>query len=181
MTRKRPTWPAAGRVAAEIRQARPFAQPDREMAVTLMRTSDVLHHAVESALRPWGVSPEQYNVLRILQGAGPQGLPTLEIADRMIARAPNVTRLLDKMVEKGLARRERSEDDRRVVRISATPDSPALLREMNAAVDDLLESRLGGISAKDLKRLTAQLDEVRARLTVPTAREAVAARTAREP
>lgn len=168
-------------MAAELRQARPFTQPDREMAVTLMRTSDVLHHAVESALRPWGVSPEQYNVLRILQGAGPEGLPTLEIADRMIARAPNVTRLIDKMVEKGLARRERSEEDRRVVLIASAPGAAALLREMNAAVDALLDSRLGGISAKALKSLTAQLDDVRARLAVPTARETVTGRTKRQP
>lgn len=180
MPRERKARPAGGRVAGEIRQTRPFAQPDREMAVTLLRTSDVLHHAVESALRPWGVSPEQYNVLRILQGAGPQGLPTLEIADRMVARAPNVTRLLDKMVEKGLARRERSEDDRRVVRISATADSAPLLREMNAAVDALLHGRLGSMGARELKSLTAGLDEVRARLTVPTAREAVG-RTPRQP
>jgi DNA-binding MarR family transcriptional regulator len=167
--------PAGGRVVGEIRQTRPFVQPDREMAVTLLRTSDVLHHAVECALRPWGVSPEQYNVMRILQGVAPRGLPTLEIADRMIARAPNVTRLIDKMVEKGLARRERCQDDRRVVRISATADSSKLLAEMNAAVDALLSARLGGLSARDLKGLTAQLDEVRARLTVPTAREAAGA------
>ena len=98
------------------------------MAVTLMRTSDVLHHAVEHALRPWGVSPEQYNVLRILQSAGAEGLPTLEIADRMIARAPNVTRLIDKMIEKGLARRERCGLDRRVVRIWPTGESSKVLR-----------------------------------------------------
>jgi DNA-binding MarR family transcriptional regulator len=166
-------------VTAEIRQARPFRKPDREMAVTLLRTSDVLHHAIECALRPFGVSPEQYNVMRILQGAAPEGLPTLEIADRMIARAPNVTRLIDKMVEKGLARRERCEVDRRVVRIYASPDSPRRLQEMNAAVDALLDTRLRGIGARDLERLTAQLDEVRARLVVPTAREAVGARTSR--
>jgi DNA-binding MarR family transcriptional regulator len=173
--------PAGGRVAGEIRQTRPFAQPDRELAVTLLRTSDVLHHAVESALRPWGVSPEQYNVMRILQGAGPEGLPTLEIADRMIARAPNVTRLIDKMVDKGLARRERSQGDRRVVRISATAESSRLLADLNEAVDALLDARLGGLRVRDLKSLTAQLDEVRARLTVPTAREAVGGRTPREP
>lgn len=163
----------AGGVAGELRQTRPFAHPDREMAVTLMRTSDVLHHAVECALRPFGVSPEQYNVMRILQGSGPEGLPTLEIADRMIARAPNVTRLIDKMIEKGLAHRERCGIDRRVVRIYPTPEASKHLLEMNAAVDALLDSRLGGINAGDLKRLTAALDDVRARLAVPTARETV--------
>lgn len=160
-----------GRIAGELRQATPFAQAHREMAVTLMRTSDVLHHAVETALRPFAVSPEQYNVLRILRGARSEGLPTLEIADRMIARAPNVTRLVDKMVEKGLARRERAAHDRRVVRISATPEGTGLLAALDDAVDTLLDTRLGSLGAAGLKRLTAQLDEVRARLTVPTARE----------
>jgi DNA-binding MarR family transcriptional regulator len=167
-------------VAGEIRQARSFRQPDREMAVTLLRTSDVLHHAIECALRPWGVSPEQYNVMRILQGAGPEGLPTLEIAERMIARAPNVTRLIDKMVEKGLARRERCHLDRRVVRIWPAANSAKVLSEMNAAVDALLHTRLGGVPARDLKRLTEQLDAVRSRLAVPTARESVGRATRRE-
>ena len=104
-----------GKVSDEIKQERPFDRPEREVAVTLLRTGEVLRHAVESVLRPWDVSPEQYNVLRILHGAKEGGHPALEIARRMIARSPNITRMIDKMVAKGLTNRERVDSDRRVV------------------------------------------------------------------
>jgi DNA-binding MarR family transcriptional regulator len=168
--------PRAGTVVREIRQNRPFDRPEREVAVTLLRTSEVLRHAVETALRPWGVSGEQYNVLRILRGADPAGLPTLEIAERMVARSPNITRLVDKMVAKGLAERQRIESDRRVVRISATPRAMALLAELDAAIEALL-ARLAAIEPAHLRALVTHLDAVRERLATPTARENLARKT----
>lgn len=163
----------AGRVAREIKQSQPFRRPEREMAVTLMRTSDVLHHAVDRALRPWGVSPEQYNVLRILRGAGAGGYPTLEIADRMIARSPNITRMIDKMVGKGLAQRRRVEGDRRVVRISITSVGRRLLGDLDGAIDEVL-ARLAFMKRAQVASLVALLDAVRERLAVPTARQSAA-------
>jgi DNA-binding MarR family transcriptional regulator len=162
-----------GKIAKEIRQTRPFTNPAREMAVTLIRTGDVLRHAVESALRPWGISPEQYNVLRILRGAEGGGLPTLEIAERMVARSPNITRLVDKMVAKGLAERKAVEKDRRVVRISATARGRTLLGELDEAIDDTL-AKTSCIDTKDMAVLVRLLDDVRDRLVVPTAREGAA-------
>jgi DNA-binding MarR family transcriptional regulator len=162
-----------GRVSAEIRQNRPFASPEREAAVTLQRTADVMRHAVESALRPWGVSPEQYNVLRILRGAAAEGLPTLEIAERMVARSPNITRLIDKMAAHGLAERHAVESDRRVVRISATARGRSLLGELDEALDAML-SKLSPIKSNDLRTLVTLLDAVRERLAIPTARESLA-------
>jgi DNA-binding MarR family transcriptional regulator len=159
-------------VAAEIGQTRPFRSPEREAAVTLLRTGDVLRHAVESALRPWDVSPEQYNVLRILRGAEEGGLPTLEIAERMLARSPNVTRLVDKMVAKGLAERHPGQSDRRVVRITATPRGRSLLRELDDAVEAML-AKLSSVEPSRLKALVVLLDAVRERLAIPTARESV--------
>jgi len=164
---------AVGRISAEIRQTRPFASPERELAVTLLRTGDVLRHAVESALRPWGVSPEQYNVLRILRGADDKGVPTLEIAERMVARSPNITRLIDKMAAKGLAERHPGQSDRRVVRISATARGRSLLEELDQAIEAML-AKLTSLGPSRLRALVAQLDAVRERLAIPTAREGVA-------
>jgi DNA-binding MarR family transcriptional regulator len=162
-----------GRVSVEIRQTRPFDRPEREVAVTLLRTGDVMRHAVESALRPWGVSPEQYNVLRILRGAG-DGLPTLEIAERMVARSPNITRLVDKMAAKGLAERHVVESDRRVVRISVTKRGRGLLAELDEAVEAML-TKLAALEPVRLRSLVKLLDAVRERLAVPTAREGIGA------
>ena len=169
-----------GRVAEEIRQSRPFDSREREMAVTLLRTGDTLHHAVESVLRPWEVSPEQYNVLRILRGAEADGLPTLEIAQRMIARSPNITRMTDKMVLKGLAERRRVEGDRRVVRIRTTAAGRRALAGLDRAVDRLL-ARLRAMKATELRTLVALLDAVRECLAIPTLREGMARQAGRGP
>lgn len=166
---------AVGRISAEIRQTRPFTSLEREVAVTLLRTGDVLHHAVDITLRPLGASQEQYNVLRILRGAGPEGLPTLEIAQRMIARSPNITRLVDKLIAKGLVQRNAVAGDRRVVRITATARGLELLEELNEAVDGMLVP-LGTLAPRQLKELVTLLDAVRERLAVPTAREEAALR-----
>lgn len=164
---------AVGRISAEIQQSRPFDSLAREMAVTLLRTGDVLRHAVEHALRPFGASQEQFNVLHILRGAGEEGLPTLDIAQRMVSRSPNITRLVDKMVAKGLAERHTVAHDRRVVRITNTPEGLALLARLDEAIDVLL-SRLGALEPGVMKTLVKHLDAVRGRLAVPTARERAA-------
>jgi DNA-binding MarR family transcriptional regulator len=158
------------KVSDEIKQERPFDRPERELAVTLLRTGDVLHHAVESVLRPWGVSPEQYNVLRILRGAKEGAYPAVEIARRMVARSPNITRMIDKMAAKGLTQRERADVDRRVVRVSITPEGRRVLGELDHAVNRLL-TRLGFLSPAQARSLVDQLNAVRERLGVPTARE----------
>ena len=172
---KRPTRPGPrtpiGRISTELRQTRPFASLEREAAVTLLRTADVLRHALESALRAWDVSIEQYNVLRILRGSG-EGLPTLEIAERMVSRSPNITRLVDKMVAKGLAERRATEHDRRVVCIVATGRGRSALAELDTAVDSVL-GKLSSMEPRRLKTLVPLLDDVRERLAVPTAREGV--------
>jgi len=160
---------AGGRVSAEIRQTRPFDRPEREVAVTLLRTGDVMRHAIESALRPWGVSPEQYNVLRILRGA-PDGLPTLEIAERMVARSPNITRLIDKMAAKGFAERHAVDNDRRVIRISVTERGRGLLAELDQGVEATL-AKLAALPPARLRSLVKLLDAVRQHLAVPTVRE----------
>src|SRR5262245_37608673 len=121
------------KIYGEIRQKRPFARPEHELAVVLLRTGDVLHHSVDRALAPWGLSNEQYNALRILRGAGEAGHPTLEISRRLVSRSPNITRLLDKLIAKGLARRERDAADRRQAVIHITPKGSELLGRCDGA------------------------------------------------
>src|SRR5947208_7556531 len=107
--------PAPGTVAGDIHQSKPFASRGEEATVGLMLTADVLRRYSEEVLSPFGVTPQQYNVLRILRGSQPDALPTLEIASRMIDKAPGVTRLLDRLERKGLVSRIRCTADRRQV------------------------------------------------------------------
>lgn len=160
------------KVTDELKQARPFGRADELALVTLLRTAEVARHALEAALRPWGVSPEQYNVLRILRGARDTGHPTLEIAQRMIARCPNITRMLDKLIAKGLVRRERPGGDRRVVLIKITAKGLDLLGRCDGAVRGMLD-KLGCLRKGQMEALVEHLDRLREHLAVPTVRESI--------
>ena len=157
------------RIYAEIGQTRPFARPQQAALVTLTRTADVLRHALERVLAPRGISPEQYNVLRILRGAGEGGHPTQEIARRMISRSPNVTRLIDKLAAAGLVRREQGTRDRRQALVHLTPAGRRRLGEL----DRLVEKPLGRVDLSDRESATLVrlLDRIRARVVRPTLAE----------
>ena len=111
----------------ELRQTKPFGSLEQEATLSVERTSAVLRHGVAEALRPFGVTPAQYNVLRILRGAGPNGLCRHEISDRLLTQVPDVTRLLDRMEAAGLVTRERSTEDRRLVATRITEEGRRLL------------------------------------------------------
>jgi DNA-binding MarR family transcriptional regulator len=162
-----------GKVTEEIRQTRPFEQREQEVLVTLLRTGDVLRHAIETALRPWKLSPEQYNVLRILRGARDEGHPTLGIAQRMVARAPNISRMVDKMIARGLVQRRRVEDDRRVALVRITGDGLSTLSKCDQALADVLD-KLDCLKKGEMESLVELLDRVRGRLAVATCREGIA-------
>jgi DNA-binding MarR family transcriptional regulator len=158
------------KIYEDIRQTRPFSRPEREIAVTLIRTADVFQHTLERALAPYASSPEQYNVLRILRGAGERGLPTLEIAARMLSRSPNITRMLDKLVAKQLARRLRSRNDRRVVLITLTPQGIELLQKLDSAVEQALDN-FPQLSKPEMQNLVTLLDRIREEFAVKTVKE----------
>src|SRR5204863_9342501 len=99
----------------EIRQRKPFRSPTQEAVVGLLRSTDRVRRARAGVVEPRGITLQQYNVLRILRGARPRGLPTLEIAARMVEHAPGITRLLDRLEAKTLVRRQRPAGDRRQV------------------------------------------------------------------
>jgi DNA-binding MarR family transcriptional regulator len=165
------------RIYAEIEQTRPFARPQHLALVTLTRTADVLRHALERELAPHGVSPEQYNVLRILRGAGRAGHPTLEIARRMISRSPNVTRLIDKLVAGGLSRREPGTRDRRQAFVHITPAG----RRQLETLDRIVERTRGRPSLTDRESATLVrlLDKIREGMARPTAAEQARAQARR--
>jgi MarR family transcriptional regulator, organic hydroperoxide resistance regulator len=155
-------------LAREIQQRRPFESARHEAALGLLKTVDVLRLHVSRVLEPFGVTDQQYNVLRILRGAGKDGLPTLEIAERMIERAPGITRLIDRLEKKGLVLRKRCTTDRRQVFCILAPAGDRLLSRMDAPVSRAHDA-LGAVGDSDLKTLIRLLDAVRAGLSRPIA------------
>ncbi len=121
-------------IAEELKQSRPFATTAEEALVSVLRSAAVLRHALGQQLDRFGISLGQYNVLRILRGAGADGLPTLAVRARLVEEAPGITRLIDKLELATLVRRDRSGKDRRMVRCRITPAGLALLAEADGQV-----------------------------------------------
>lgn len=145
----------------EIRQSRPFDSLEQEALLSVERTAAVLMHRFGDALKPHGVTPTQYNVLRILRGAGATGLCRNEIRDRLVAQVPDVTRLLDRMEDAGLVERERDDTDRRLVTTRITRRGLQLLKRLDTPVLDLHRRHLGHLSAAQLRSLIALLAAAR--------------------
>lgn len=144
----------------EIKQKKPFRSRRHEAVLAIVRTADVLKRRWRIA-EEWGVTGQQYNVLRILRGSHPEPLPTMEIASRMIENTPGITGLIDRLEEKGLVKRARDAEDRRCSRCSITEKGLALLRQMDPSVDRNEEEALAMLEAKDLDRLIEILEAVR--------------------
>jgi MarR family transcriptional regulator, organic hydroperoxide resistance regulator len=130
-------------------------------AVSLMRTADLVRRTVAAVVEPQDVTLQQYNVLRILRGAGEKGLPTLDIAERMIEQTPGITRLIDRLESKKLVLRERCPTDRRQVFCRITAEGLELLNRLDQPVRDAEATGLAGLSAEQLHQLLALLDCLR--------------------
>jgi DNA-binding MarR family transcriptional regulator len=178
--KSRDTKKGGSSIYAELGQIRPFDRADRELAVVLLRTGDVLHHSISRALDPWGLSNEQYNALRILRGAGEEGRPTLDISTRLISRSPNITRLLDKIIAKGLARRDRDAEDRRQAVVRITPQGLEALKKCDEAVDAIL-AKFQVLSAAEMRLAVGVLDRLRGAVAVTTVSEGLRGRKSPEP
>ena len=140
----------------------PNKPPRHKAAVmAILKTADRLRRGATGMLEPHDITLQQFNVLRILRGARPEGLCTLTIAERMIEQAPGITRLIDRLEKKGLVRRVRSEADRRQVWCRITPGGERLLARLDDPVEDFDRSAVRGLSPGDQERLTALLDLVR--------------------
>ena len=152
-----------GRILAELKQSRPFPSLEAETAVNLVRTADAILRGLAAALKPHGISPEQYNVLRILRGAGRTGLPCGEIAARMITRDPDMTRLLDRLEARGLIARARDTEDRRVINTRIAPAGLRLLAGLDRPVEAENKRLVGHLQPARLRHLVALLEAVRQR------------------
>ena len=133
------------------------APKPQDVATSVLRTADALRRRVAAALAPHDITSQQYNVLRILRGAHPGSLPTLEVAARMIEQTPGVTRLLDRLEAMGLARRERGVEDRRLVECGITAAGLALLAELDAPIDAVNRHAVRSLTAADRQSLVRLL------------------------
>ena len=150
-----------GKILKEIAQTKPFASAEEEALMNLYRTAAVLQRAEEEAVKPFGVSPVAYNILRILRGSEPAGLRCQDVRCRLLSPGPDVTRLFDRLVAKDLVTRERSDDDRRSVVVRISPAGTALLGEMDPLVRALPKKLLGHLGRKRVERLIDLLEDAR--------------------
>src|SRR5438445_3149103 len=148
------------RVALSKGKKRDSASLETRVFVALLRAAERLSQDAEQLVKQQGLTGTQYNVLRILRGSEPAGLPCRGISDRMISHDPDMTRLLDRMEKRGLITRERQLDDRRVVKTRITPDGLDILRKLDAPVQDLHRRQFRNISGDRLKVLAAALEEI---------------------
>ncbi|GMU35346.1 MAG: MarR family transcriptional regulator [Planctomycetia bacterium] len=146
-------------LAVEIGKRRPFDLPEQEAFLNVARTYDHVLAAFERLLKGRDLSAPQYNVLRIVRGHG--RAPTRKIAEQMISRQPDITRLIDRLETTGLVKRERCRDDRRVVWVQLTPQGQQVLRELDKPVLEMHKATMGHMGARKLAMLNKLLFEAR--------------------
>jgi DNA-binding MarR family transcriptional regulator len=150
-----------GHLREQIRQPKPFQSLEAEAYLNVLRTSALLMSELTEVLRPYELTQPQYNVLRILRGAGDGGLPSGEIGERMVSREPDMTRLLDRMEARGLVARLRGTADRRVVTARITEEGRRLADALDGPVQAMHARQLGHIPPEELRALIALLERVR--------------------
>jgi MarR family transcriptional regulator, organic hydroperoxide resistance regulator len=145
----------------ELKQTRPFHSSAHEALLSVLRTAALVQRVTAQVVEASGVTVQQYNVLRILRGAGDTGLPTLAIRDRMIEEAAGITRLLDKLESAGFVVRERSTPDRRQVLCQITPAGLSLLTRLDAPMEAMTESAFSTLDEAEKRALVDFLGAVR--------------------
>ena len=145
----------------EIKQSKPFRCAGEEAYLSNVRTAALLEHALAQALKPFDITPTQYNVLSILRGAGADGLCRNEVGGRLVTAMPDVTRLLDRMEDTGLIVRQRSTADRRVVSTKLTKKGLDLVAKLDGKVVEIHEKQFRNVDRRSLKTLIALLAEIR--------------------
>jgi DNA-binding MarR family transcriptional regulator len=150
-----------GTLQRDLKQRRPFASREEEAYLNLVRTTDLLSREVAAVLKPHQLSEAQYNVLRILRGAGAEGHPCTEIGRRLVTRDPDVTRLLDRLESRSLIARGREHADRRVVTTRITAAGLTLLDQLDLPVRQAVEGMLAHVGSRNLGALVGLLERVR--------------------
>ena len=146
---------------AELKMTRPFRSVEEEAILSIARTAALIEHAGAEALKPFNLTITQYNVLRILRGAGQDGLCRNEVGERLVTKVPDVTRLLDRMEAAGLIVRERGSEDRRFVATRITDTGLKLLEKIDRELPVIHGRQIGHVSPKRLRELISILEEVR--------------------
>lgn len=146
---------------SELRKKGPYSAPEEELSLNLQRTHGLVVGPVARFLRLRGISPPLYNILRILRGQDGEGLPCQEISGRMVTREPDVTRLVDKLVRDGLATRQRSPQDGRVVLVAITARGRRLLAKLDDPVRELHRDTLGHLQRDEMNELNRLLVKAR--------------------
>ncbi len=144
----------------ELKKRHGFGSIEQEAALNILRTSDWIENRLGRLFREYGLTPSQYNVLRILRGEG-RPLPSLEIASRTIQVVPAITGLIDRLEKQGLVTRQRSEQDRRVVYVAITPEAQRILEQIDGPLLALHQALLGHLSQGELQQLNCLLEKAR--------------------
>ncbi len=152
-----------GKILKELQQTKPFRHVEEELFLNIQRTADTLMQELLDILRPAGLSATQYNVLRILRGAGEAGVTCKEIGSRMITRDPDITRMLDRLERRNLLSRARTREDRRFVSICISDEGLALLAELDGPVEERLESMMRHIDQDQMESGIDLLERIRER------------------
>ena len=145
----------------EIKKKLPFEHAEEEAYLNLLRTSTILIADFEKLLKEHGLSEPQYNVLRILRGAGGNGLPCLEVGSRMITRVPDTTRLVDRLEAAGYVERRRISEDRRVVLVKITKKGLAAIAPLDDKLLAIHKKQMGHMTRDELKELSRLLVKAR--------------------
>jgi DNA-binding MarR family transcriptional regulator len=148
-------------LSQEIHQQKPFVSLEEEAFLGLQRTASLLLQSLGRELKGHDLTPAQYNTLRILRGAGPDALTCGEIGDRLVSPGPDVTRLLDRLEQRGLVTRLRDAEDRRIVRARITEKGLDLLATLDEPVGRMLGRLLGNLGQERLRTFVSLLDEAR--------------------
>ena len=151
------------RLREEIQQQKPFESLEQEAVLNVLHTADVLLQRITAVLKPFKLSHSQYNVLRILRGAGPEGLACREIGERMITRDPDITRLLDRLEARGLLTRTRDQKDRRVITARITSEGRRLLEALDQPIGEVDRQPLQHLGEQRLRTLIQLLELARNR------------------
>jgi DNA-binding MarR family transcriptional regulator len=152
-------------LATALKQKRPFVSLEQEVYLSILRTASELSYAVDRFFRSFDITPSQYNVLRILRGAGTDGLCRNEISERMVTPTPDMTRLLDRMEKTGWVTRERAEEDRRQVSTHITRSGMDLLARLEKPTGDFVTPLFAGTTTRDLKTVLKVNDQIRTKLS----------------
>jgi DNA-binding MarR family transcriptional regulator len=159
---------SGGRLQKELKKRRPFDSPEQEAVLNIARTADRFGICFARLFREYGLTPSQYNVLRILRGEG-KPLPILEVANRMLAVVPGITGVIDRLEGMGLLARQRSMEDRRVVFVAISRQGLDLLARLDEPLGALHSRLIGHLSPAELRELSQLLEKARQSLAEPDA------------